>query len=291
MQNFPRLTSLFGCRIDQLDENAIRAAIAGHAPEGPDLDFKRTHHDNSDELAKDVAAFANSAGGVLVIGVAEDKGSASHANSVDISDPCMRHITQVMASRIEPFIHGVELRAIPIAHVRGSGFLAIIVPRSSQAPHAVVDPQAGTLRYPVRAGTTTRWLSEHEVSTNYADRFQARSGAESRLDEVHREGLGRIAGWRSPWLAVSVVPIVLGERGVGSERVAAEMHFTHSVWSPVPTSPFRYGGRELGRYHARLGRQCERKASQESATNSQDRCGLAGTAVRLLFLGRGVSRM
>jgi hypothetical protein len=139
------------------------------------------------------------------------------------------------------------LRPIAIAQARGRGFLAIIVPRSSQAPHAVVDPQSGTLRYPVRAGTTTRWLSEHEVSTRYADRFQARSGAESRLDEVHREGLGRIAGWRSPWLAVSVVPLVLGERGVGSERVAAEMGFTQSVWSPVPTSPFRSGGSMTGR--------------------------------------------
>jgi hypothetical protein len=90
----------------------------------------------------------------------------------------------------------------------------------------------------VRDGATTRWLGEHELSTRYADRFQARSGAASRLDQVHGEGLSRIAHWRSPWLAVSVVPIVLGERGVGSQRVAAEINFTQSVWSPVPTSPF-----------------------------------------------------
>jgi hypothetical protein len=237
MQNFPRLTKLFGCRVVQLDEQAIYAAIAARVPEGVDLDFKRAHHDKPDELAKDVAAFANSGGGILVLGVAEEKGCASAATPVKIGDPSQRHIQQVMVSRIQPFVHGVELRAIPTAPPRG--FLVLIVPASSQAPHAVVDPNSGNLRYPVRAGTTTRWLSEHEVSTRYAHRFQGRSGACSRLEEVHNDGLGRIAGWRSPWLAISVVPIVLGSLGVGSDRLAAEIEFTRSVWSPVPTSPFR----------------------------------------------------
>lgn len=242
MQNFARLTKLFGCRVSQLDEPAVRAAINTHVPEGDDLDFKRAHHEDPDELAKDVAAFANSGGGVLVLGVADDKGCASAATPVAVGDPIQRHIQQVMASRIRPFVHGVELRAIPTAQP-GHGFLVVIVPESSQAPHAVVDPAGGNLRYPVRAGTTTRWLPEHELSTRYADRFQGQTRARSRLDDVHDEGLGRIAGWRSPWLAVSVVPLVLGSRGVGSQRLAAELHFTQSVWTPVATSPFRTNGR------------------------------------------------
>jgi hypothetical protein len=240
MQTFPRLTRLFGCRVDQLDEAAIRRATNARVPEGDDLDFKREHHDDPDELAKDVAALANNVGGVLVLGVAEDRGQASHVNMVEIGDPIQRHINAVLASRVRPFIWGVRMHAIASASRRGHGFLLVIVPQSSEAPHAILDPDAPTtLRYPVRDATTTRWLGEHELSTRYADRFQARSGAEARLDQVHREGLNRIARWRSPWLTVSVVPIVLGERGVGSERVAAEINFIQSVWSPVPTSPLR----------------------------------------------------
>ncbi|BBY66820.1 AlbA family DNA-binding domain-containing protein [Mycolicibacterium helvum] len=247
MQNFPRLAKLFGCQLDKLDEPAIRAAIAARIPEGDDLDFKQAHHDEPDELAKDVAAFANSRGGLLVLGVAEDDGCASFAKPVDISDQIQRHIQQVMASRIHPFVHGVELRAIPTPQA-GHGFLLLIVPASSQAPHAVVEPGSdGSLRYPVRAGTTTRWLSEHELSVRYADRFQSKSAASTRLDEIHTEGLARIAGWRSPWLAVSVAPLVLGSRGVGSERLAAEIGFTHSVWAPIATSPFRNGQAVSGR--------------------------------------------
>ena len=166
-------------RVDQLDETAIRNAIAARVPENDDLDFKREHHDDLDELAKDVAALANNVGGVLVLGVADDKAQASMANAVDISDPKRRHIITVIGSRIRPFVQGVQIHAIPTAR-RGYGFLLIIVPRSSEAPHAIIDPEAPTtLRYPVRDGTTTRWLGEHELSTRYFDRFQARSEGET----------------------------------------------------------------------------------------------------------------
>ncbi len=251
MQTFPRLTKLFGCPVDQLDEAAIRNAITSRVPENDELDFKREHHDDPDELAKDVAALANDLGGVLILGVADDRAEASFANPVDISDDKQRHITTVINSRIRPFVSGVRIHAVPTAR-RGYGFLLIIVPQSSEAPHAIIDPGGPALRYPVRDGTTTRWLGEHELSTRYADRFQARSGAESRMDQVHSEGLSRIAHWRSPWLAVSVMPIVLGDRGVGSERVAAEIRFTQSVWSPVPMSPFHGAPMRAGRARAIL---------------------------------------
>jgi hypothetical protein len=254
MQTFPRLTKLFGQRVDQLDENAVRNAIAAQVPENDELDFKREHHDDPDELAKDVAALANNVGGVLLLGVGDNQGQASHANPVDVSDSKRRHITTVVGSRIHPFVQGVQLRAVPTAQP-GHGFLLIIVPRSSEAPHALTTPGTPALRYPVRDGTITRWLGEHELSTRYRDRFQAQSEGESRLDQVHREGLSRIAHWQSPWLAVSVVPIVLGERGVGSQRLAAEMHFTQSVWSPVPTSPLRGAPVRAGRARAILTEQ------------------------------------
>ena len=99
MQTFPRLTKLFGCTVDQLDEAAVRNAITSRVPESDELDFKREHHDDPDELAKDVAALANDIGGVLVLGVADDKAEASFANPVDISDDKQRHITTVINSR------------------------------------------------------------------------------------------------------------------------------------------------------------------------------------------------
>jgi Putative DNA-binding domain len=80
-----------------------------------------------------VAAFANHIGGVLVLGVADDKAQASFANPVDISDDKQRHITTVINSRIRPFVPGVRMHPIPTAR-RGYGFLLIIVPQSSEPP-------------------------------------------------------------------------------------------------------------------------------------------------------------
>ncbi|GJO17862.1 hypothetical protein NJB1507_08350 [Mycobacterium marinum] len=257
MQTFPRLTRLFGCRVDELDETAIRKAIAARVRENDELDFKREHHDDPDELAKDVAALANNIGGVLVLGVADDRGQASYANPVEISDRINRHINAVIGSRVQPFISGIRIHTIS-SERRGFGFLLVIVPQSSEAPHAIINPEAPvTLRYPVRDGSATRWLGEHELSRRYADRFQARAGAAARLDQVHSEGLSRIAHWRSPWLAVSVVPIVLGQRGVGSERIAAERNFVRSVWTPVPTSPFQAVPVRAGRARGILTDQIE----------------------------------
>jgi hypothetical protein len=238
MQSFPRLTALFGAPIDALDENAIQSAITSRIPEDFDLDWKEAHypqHKNRD-MASDIAQLANTFGGIIVLGVKEQNGRADTPNPVSLGDDQERRIREVISERIRPFLPGVSFKSIPTSP--GVGYLIIVVPQSADAPHAVVQDKR-LLAHPVRDGTKTRWLSEYEVAARYRDRYQARAAVTDRLDVVHVEGISHIALWKFPWLAVSLVPLVKGHRGIGSEGLASEQAFV-SKWreTPSPQSPF-----------------------------------------------------
>jgi predicted HTH transcriptional regulator len=68
---------LLGRRLDQLDYPAIQVLVDRRTTEDLTLEFKRELYASGekgcDELAKDVAAMANSAGGLILLGVDEDK--------------------------------------------------------------------------------------------------------------------------------------------------------------------------------------------------------------------------
>jgi hypothetical protein len=246
VQNFPRLTQLLGKSVDALDDEAIRTAVQNQVSEAVDLDWKSAHYKTTEkdrfELAKDVAQLANTNGGIIVLGVADVKGNASAATPVELGDHHHRRMNQVLSNWIQPFLVGV--RYVPIQSVPGKGFLVIVVPQSLGAPHAVLRRDVDlpiALVYPVRDSTNTRWLSEYEIAVRYRDRYQSRGATEQRLGKVHAEGISRIQLHVAPWLTVSLVPIIAGSRGVGSEALEAEKQFLASWrtrYGCPETSPF-----------------------------------------------------
>ena len=130
---------------------------------------------------------------------------------------------------IRPLLQGVEVREIPSDS--DVGYIVIAVPRSPDAPHAVSDSQKGKgLHYPVRVGRTTHYLSEYEVAVRYRDRYASRVEVATALDRVHEDGLAHVATWVSPWLAVSLTPVVAAERGIGAAAINAEKQFL-SEWA------------------------------------------------------------
>jgi hypothetical protein len=110
-----RLESVLGGRWDQATYAQIAVLVRLRTPEGPDLDFKRDSYwvvgkepkeykeKQRRELTKDVAALANSGGGVLVIGVDEDKQArARSVSDVSLSDQHKRWIESTVASDMFP---------------------------------------------------------------------------------------------------------------------------------------------------------------------------------------------
>src|SRR6185312_2754568 len=117
----------------------------------------------------DVAALANTAGGLLILGVEEDnQAQACAIPGVDISDTQQRRIVQIVGGGVLP-LPVVEVKPLEEPGRPGHGVLVIAVPRSPLAPHAVIVNDG--LRYPLRSGSTTRYLTEPEVADAYRRRF------------------------------------------------------------------------------------------------------------------------
>ncbi len=229
---FHRIEAIFGGRLDQITFAQL-AALVGNtdAFEDEDLDYKSIHYaqDKKTELAKDVAAMANTIGGVLVLGLAEDRKSRcpSAVVPVELTDGRLRQIRATVASNLRPAPR-IELIAKEDAPGSNQGILLIAVPRSPDAPHAVIEHnQDHRLAYPYRDGDTTRWLTEAQVATSYRRRFQELTERGDRLTRVETDvedttdDLARSfhrAGGHA-LLTVSLVPDVPGDMVINNRTI------------------------------------------------------------------------
>jgi hypothetical protein len=216
--------------LEDVTPEGVQGLVAAGAQEAYDLDFKRELYGRGDSdkraLAGDVAALANTAGGVIAIGIAEDEqGKATSAPGVEITDAEVGRMLQVVAGLVSPMPtfdvitvlerepadggSGLERDDVVELPANPRGFFLIAVPRSPSAPHAVLINEA--LRYPKRNGSTTRYLSEPEVAAAYRDRLAGATSQRDRLDTVERDAISRLNRDEHPWLVVTLVPDLPGD--------------------------------------------------------------------------------
>lgn len=233
------LEALFGTQLANAAAGSVHELVAGGARESEVLELKGEHYDRNDrgrlELAKDVAALANRRGGVIVLGVEEDhEARAATARGVVMSDDEIGRIRQTIAARVVP-LPDVDVRALPDPDLgEGVGFVLLAVSPSVLAPHAVVD--AERLRYPVRHGTTTRFLTEPDVADAYRRRFAAASDREERLTVLAREA-APARGSRG-FLVVTLAPERLGSMRIDRSTFQQFREFADQLPSFAPW----YGG-------------------------------------------------
>jgi predicted HTH transcriptional regulator len=122
---------------DNMHEADLAELIATQVPEGLRIEYKRDLYGNSDrdkrEALKDVSAFANAFGGHLLIGIEEQNGLPTAVPGIlDINpDEVLLRLEQLILSGIEPRIHGIRMRAIPLTN---SSFCFVLrIPLMKQA--------------------------------------------------------------------------------------------------------------------------------------------------------------
>lgn len=167
----------------------IAQAVDARVSEQTDLDWKRERYDSKpdwhEEFAKDIAAMANSGGGLIVLGVNEDRATSkatSFADAVDLNDAEERMFRSTIYSRVSPPVAGVSFTRL------GDGQHAVVVihvPPSADAPHLI--ERQHLFAAPFRDGTRTEWMRERQLAVAFRARFAGGAALEQQVSALFEE--------------------------------------------------------------------------------------------------------
>lgn len=120
----------------------IELLVRNQVPESIHLDYKASpalDPKKRDEIAKDVSAFANSDGGLLIYGVEEDKTSHLPLKIDAGADPKWNRewLEQIITSNISPRIEGIEIQQFALPN--GNSVVCVHIPKSFRGPHQASD--------------------------------------------------------------------------------------------------------------------------------------------------------
>ena len=141
----------------------IERLIRDQVQESIHLDYKGSKAlspKERDEIAKDVSAFANSDGGILIYGVEEDKSTHLPVridNGVDDSICSREWLENTVTSRITPKVD--DVRVLPLSAGPGRSLYVVSVPKSFRGPH-----QASDRRFYKRHNFKSEPMEEYEIN-------------------------------------------------------------------------------------------------------------------------------
>lgn len=175
---------------DQLESLAdIEALIASGLRESETVEYKRAAQElkpaEHTEIAKDVSAFANSSGGLLIYGVATKKDDKTAPESIEPLTPKnIETVLQVISSNIRQPVLGIRHKTVerdgkPVC-------LLIDVPASPAAPHQVV----GDYRYYRRQGPNSLPMPHDLVELYFGRRLSPELRVQSDLAPIGDEVRG-----------------------------------------------------------------------------------------------------
>lgn len=144
----------------------LNALIRNEVQESVHLDYKDSRALNKaqrHEIAKDVSAFANSDGGILIYGVREEKHLPIEIDDgVDHTEFTREWLEEVVSSNVSPRIENLRIIQIPLS--AETSVFAISIPKSNRAPHQ----EQNTKRYYKRYNFKSQPMEDYETRDIYS---------------------------------------------------------------------------------------------------------------------------
>lgn len=220
---FTPLHRWLGREAQPLTIELLDAAVDASLEEKADLDFKLTPPTASalaqSDIAKDIAAMANSGGGMLLFGVRDSASRAGEAPGISPEftlDTYLRDIRRVALNRISPPVLDVQ----PLTFNDGDRHaLTVLVPTTGDAPHLIFN--GDNFKAPYRNGPDTAWMNERMLEAAYRARFAAKQSASRSLHELVDHAIdGRPVAERA-WMVAVARPAHPAARGERLDRADA----------------------------------------------------------------------
>ena len=136
---FTALHRLLGLSPGPLTNEMIDDAVAQGIAETDDLDWKSslppTKGLNETDFPKDIAAMANSGGGIIVYGITEQgKKATGRIGTEELTEGHERSLRSVAVTAITPPVFGLDIHRLGTA---GNRCVVIVVPASVDGPHLI----------------------------------------------------------------------------------------------------------------------------------------------------------
>lgn len=211
---FTPIHRALGLEPGNLTLNDINQIIAGKVEETADLDWKKKFYsiqNNAvmEEVAKDIAAMANSGGGWIVFGIKEDgeNNAASSVNPIQWSADNERQIRNIAYSKIGPPVVGIEFSKILCGENPDDGYVVLMhIPDSVDAPHFARKGD-DAFRAPWRNGPHTEFMTERDIERGFRERFQRGVEQEKTLQGYFEQAAEALNPEQGVFLAIAAVPV------------------------------------------------------------------------------------
>lgn len=210
---FTPIHRALGLEPGNLTLELIEKAIEAGLEETADFDMKRVvpnlkEDKSKQEIAKDIAAMANSGGGWIIYGVGE--GASDIAGSIH---PCEwtaaeeQQMLNIAYTKIDPPVVGLEFNKISCGENPDEKYLVLMhIPDSVDAPHFARE-EKNNFSAPRRNGPHTKPMTYRDIERGFRERFQRRVEQEKTLQGYFEEATEALNPEQGVFLAIAAVPV------------------------------------------------------------------------------------
>ena len=202
--SFTALHRALGIGPSPLTDEILDAAVDAGVTETNDLDWKSELPPAKGlpqtDFPKDIAAMANSGGGVIVFGVRESQKAATGRVDVgEFDEGYERSLRSAAITAVSPPVFGLNVHRLG---AEASRAVVVEVPASVDGPHLIYKNEY--FGAPMRNESDTVWMKERQIEAMYRARFEERRHATEALDALFTEAsAGRDADKRAWLIAVA----------------------------------------------------------------------------------------